>query len=100
MPSTSRLGAVAVVYGLLLDDEASMRTRQLRMLGHRETQAVAQETERLSSQVAEVPSRIRLPLLDLAAPALRDLSDEQRSRPPSRITSSRIMSSRITAEGK
>jgi Zn-dependent protease with chaperone function len=74
------LGAVAVVYGLLLDDEASMRTRQLRMLGHRETQAVAQETERLSPQVAEVPSRIRLPLLDLAAPALRDLSDEQRSR--------------------
>ncbi|PSQ66711.1 MAG: peptidase M48 [Bacteroidetes bacterium QH_2_64_74] len=74
------LGAVAVAYGLLLDDEASMRTRQLRMLGHRETQAVAQETERLSPQVAEVPSRIRLPLLDLAAPALRDLSDEQRSR--------------------
>jgi len=74
------LGAVAVVYGLLLDDEASMRTRQLRMLGHRETQAVAQETERLSPQVAEVPSRVRLPLLDLAAPALRDLSDEQRSR--------------------
>jgi hypothetical protein len=50
------------------------------MLGHRETQAVAQETERLSPQVAEVPSRVRLPLLDLAAPALRDLSDEQRSR--------------------
>lgn len=74
------LGAVAVVYGLLLDDEASMRTRQLRMLGHRETQAVAQETERLSPQVAEVPSRVRLPLLDLAAPALRDFSDEQRSR--------------------
>ena len=74
------LGAVAVVYGLLLDDEASMRTRQLRMLGHRETQAVAQETEHLSPQVAEVPSRVRLPLLDLAAPALRDLSDEQRSR--------------------
>jgi Zn-dependent protease with chaperone function/uncharacterized tellurite resistance protein B-like protein len=74
------LGAVAVAYGLLLDDEASMRTRQLRMLGHRETQAVAQETERLSPQVAEVPSRVRLPLLDLAAPALRDLSDEQRSR--------------------
>ncbi|PSQ70024.1 MAG: hypothetical protein BRD26_05460 [Bacteroidetes bacterium QH_1_64_81] len=74
------LGAVAVVYGLLLDDEASMRARQLRMLGHRETQAVAQETERLSPQVAEVPSRVRLPLLDLAAPALRDLSDEQRSR--------------------
>ena len=74
------LGAVAVVYGLLLDDEASMRTRRLRMLGHRETQAVAQETERLSPQVAEVPSRVRLPLLDLAAPALRDLSDEQRSR--------------------
>lgn len=94
------LGAVAVVYGLLLDDEDAMRERQLRMLGHRETQAVAQETERLSPQVAEVSSRIRLPLLDLAAPALRDLSDEQRSRPPSRITSSRIMSSRITAEGK
>ena len=74
------LGAVAVVYGLLLDDEASMRTRQLRMFGHRETQAVTQETERLSPQVAEVPSRVRLPLLDLAAPALRDLSDEQRSR--------------------
>lgn len=74
------LGAVAVVYSLLLDDEASMRERQVQMLRHRETQAVAEETERLYSQVAELPSRVHLPLIDLAAPALRDLSDEQRAR--------------------
>lgn len=74
------LGAVAVAYGLLLDEEESMRTRQLRILRHKETPPVAEETERLYPQLAGLPSRGRLPLLDLAAPALRELSEEQRTR--------------------
>jgi len=74
------LGAVAVAYGLLLDEDEAMRTRQLRMLRHQEVQTVAQETERLYPQVAALPARVRLPLLDLAAPALRALSVEQRAR--------------------
>jgi hypothetical protein len=74
------LGAVAVVCGLLLDEDASMRTRQVRMLRHREPQAVAEEVERLYPAVADLPPRLRLSLLDLAAPALRELSDTQRER--------------------
>lgn len=74
------LGAVAVVYGLLLDDEETMRTRQLRILRHKETQPVVEETERLYPQLADLPSRVRLLLLDLSAPALRKLSEEQRDR--------------------
>jgi len=74
------LSAVAVAYALLLDDEDAMRERQVRILRHRETQPVVEETERLYPNVAELPSRIRLPLLDLAAPALRECSEEQRAR--------------------
>ena len=74
------LSAVAVAYALLLDDNEAMREHQLRILRHRETRPVVEETERLFLDVAAVPSRIRLPLLDLAAPALRECSEAQRTR--------------------
>lgn len=74
------LSAVAVAYALLLDDDEAMREQQRRILRHRETRPVVEETERLFPDVAAVPSRIRLPLLDLAAPALRECSGEQRTR--------------------
>lgn len=74
------LSAVAIAYALLLDEEDAMRERQLRILRHRETEPVVEETGRLYPKVAELPSRIRLPLLDLAAPALRECSEEQRAR--------------------
>lgn len=74
------LSAVAVAYALLLDDEDEMREHQLGILRERETRPVVEETERLFSDVSALPSRIRLPLLDLAAPALRECSEEQRTR--------------------
>ena len=74
------LSAVAVAYALLLDDDEAMRECQLRILRHRETRPVVEETMRLFPEVTAVESRIRLPLLDLAAPALRDGSEEQRTR--------------------
>jgi len=74
------LSAVAVTYALLLNDDEALRERQLRILRHRETRPVVEETERLFPEVDAVESRIRLPILDLAAPALRDSSEEQRTR--------------------
>lgn len=74
------LGAVALVYGLLLDRDASMRETQLALLRDREAENVVEETERLYPHVRALDRRVRLPLVDMAAPALRDLSDAQRTR--------------------
>lgn len=74
------LGAVAVVFGLLLDRENSMREKQLSHLRERLGKGVVEETQRLYSEVSGMERLLRLPLVAMAAPALRDLSDSQRTR--------------------
>ena len=74
------LGAVAVLYGLVLSPDDGMREQQWNLLRFRETEPVVEEAERLSNTVRNVQRTLRLPLAALAAPALRDLSEEQRTR--------------------
>jgi Zn-dependent protease with chaperone function len=70
-------GAEAVVYALLLDpDDAEVRRAQLRTLRERDAEA-ARRAEDLFGRLDEVPRRARLPLVDLAAPALRSLGEPQ-----------------------
>lgn len=71
------LGAVAVAYGLLLDADEAMRTKQLDILRQHTDEPVFDETQRFYPELKELDRRLRLPLLELAAPALRDLSPEQ-----------------------
>src|SRR5262249_37036450 len=71
------LSARALVYALLLDPRADLRDLQLtRLKAGAEPRDVA-ETLRLLAAVQVLPDTHRLPLLDLAMPALRQMSPLQ-----------------------
>jgi hypothetical protein len=83
MPDVLRVAAQdpfsarALVYALLLDPRAGLRDRQLtRLKAGTESQDFA-ETLRLVAPVQALPDTHRLPLLDLAMPALRQMSPHQ-----------------------
>ena len=67
-------GARAVVYCLLLNAEAEPRRRQLERLEQHADEAVYRETLRLIPEAERVDPQARLPLLDMAIPALTELS--------------------------
>ncbi len=71
-------GARAVVYALLLDSQPSVRKQQV---AHLETDAdtgVYEETRRLEPLLEHLPPAMRLPLLEIALPSLRALTQGQR----------------------
>jgi hypothetical protein len=70
-------GARAVVYTLLLDRETGPRQVQLAHLADAADPGVYQETLRLAPLVAELDVRARLPLVEIALPALRELTPAQ-----------------------
>jgi len=70
-------GARAVVYCLLLNAEQTARTAQLKRLSENADPAVLAETRKIQEQVTRLPEQLRLPLLDVAVPALKTLSDVQ-----------------------
>jgi hypothetical protein len=70
-------GACAVVLGLLLDRDPAIRRAQMDALRAGVDPAVYSETVRLSPAVEQCPVEGRLPLVDLALPALRRLSEPQ-----------------------
>src|SRR6516164_3239841 len=83
MPDVLRVAAQepfsarALVYALLLDPRADLRDFQLgRLKTGAEPQDFA-ETVKLAAPVQSLPDRFRLPLLDLAMPALRQMSPPQ-----------------------
>ncbi len=67
------LGASALIYALLLSSDPTVRAKQLDLLGQAAPPA-RQECERLLPDVATVATRAKLPLVDLALPALRHFS--------------------------
>jgi hypothetical protein len=67
-------GARAVVYTLLLDRETGPRQVQLAHLAKAADPGVYQETLRLAPLVAGLDVRARLPLVEIALPALRALT--------------------------
>lgn len=71
-------GAVGVVYALLLSTDPDERGRQLSLLAARPDSLFHQEVPDLSAWVAGLDAALRLPLLDLAVPALRALNAGQR----------------------
>jgi hypothetical protein len=70
-------GARAVVYALLLDDDPGVVQTQLARLDGKAEPGVADLTLSLRADVAAVDQRARLPLVDMALPALRSLSPTQ-----------------------
>jgi len=71
------MGASVLIYGLLLDAGEAIRARQLEELASIAGDGVARETLRLLPEIAEVANRARLPLVDMALPALGELSPNQ-----------------------
>jgi hypothetical protein len=67
-------GAEAVVYSLLLDRDPAIRETQLTLLRERAEPAAFERTLALQAAVVGCPVEARLPLLDLALPALAKLS--------------------------
>jgi Zn-dependent protease with chaperone function len=70
-------GACAIVFGLLLDRDRALRGVQLEELRRTTEAAVYAETVRLWPALESCPTEARLPLVDLALPALRRLSEPQ-----------------------
>jgi Zn-dependent protease with chaperone function len=70
-------GACAVVFGLLLDRDPSVRRAQLDALRAGVDAAVYAEAVKLAPALEQCPTEGRLPLIDLALPALRRLSEPQ-----------------------
>ncbi len=71
------VGAQAAVYCLLLDEDNAVSQNQRQMLAGSADPAVGAETEMLAPEVARISPEARLPLVDLALPALRHLSGDQ-----------------------
>ncbi|HEX4629348.1 MAG TPA: M48 family metallopeptidase [Chthoniobacterales bacterium] len=71
------LGAHAMVCAFLLAEDAAAREKQLDELGRATVEAVRDETRRIWPDVQGIPPQARIPLVDLALPALRRLSPSQ-----------------------
>ena len=71
------LGAHALVCAFLLAENAAAREKQLEELGRRTSDAVRQETIRIWPAIQDIPAHARIPIVDLALPALRRLSPAQ-----------------------
>jgi len=69
--------ARALVYGLLLDERPEVRKAQLLRLSQHADPAVFGETTKLLRELGSVLPSQRLPLVDMAFPTLRRLSEDQ-----------------------
>jgi Zn-dependent protease with chaperone function len=68
------IGAEAIIYSLLLSREPKLQKEQLALIPEASSPGIGREVKRIQATVAELPTRTRLPLVDLAIPALRQLS--------------------------
>ena len=71
------LGASALVCAFLLDGDPVARDKQLEELGRTTSEEMRQETLRIWPEVQGLPPQARMPLVDIALPALRRLSPQQ-----------------------
>jgi Zn-dependent protease with chaperone function len=67
-------GAMAIVYGLLLDADPAARTRQMALLKESVASDVLEILQQFRPVLPYLSPRTRLPLVDLAIPALRTMS--------------------------
>lgn len=69
--------ATALIFALLLSQETKLRAEQLEEISRRTSANVGQRTAALQSEVAPLAARARLPLVNLALAALRNLRPEE-----------------------
>jgi Zn-dependent protease with chaperone function len=73
----STFGACAVVYALLLDADQQIASRQLQTLRDLSGGPVAEAADTLRPAIDRMDASARLPLIDMAMPALHGLSPDQ-----------------------
>ncbi len=73
-------GARALIYCLLLDDNAEVRANQMATLERNAEPPSFAETQRLRALIEPLPEDARLPLAELSFPALKELSPAQYER--------------------
>ncbi len=71
------LGSVATTCALLLDSDSDVKARQIEALQKVVPTAVLRQTLLLSDQLKSIDPQLRLPILDLAMPSLRQMSARQ-----------------------
>jgi len=71
------LDATALVYAMLLSPDDALRAEQLTELGERAAPGMGEKTAALWPEIAPIASRARLPLVNLALPALRQLRSDE-----------------------
>ncbi|MBX3354123.1 MAG: M48 family metallopeptidase [Phycisphaeraceae bacterium] len=69
--------ARSVIAALLLSDEPGVRQRQIDLLRRPGCEGMAELTLRLAPTIDRIPRDLRLPLVDLCVPSLRQLSASQ-----------------------
>lgn len=74
------VGALGLLFGLTLSASGADRERQLTVIRGLVDGEVEREILRLAPLVAALPEGHRIPLLDLAMPALRELTSDQREQ--------------------
>lgn len=70
-------GARMLVYLLLLDSDATIRSKQMALIKDMADPSVFQTLENALPHLHDIKPEMRLPIIDLAIPALRFLSPEQ-----------------------
>ncbi len=71
------MGAMAIVFTMLLDTDTNEKRRQLHGLQQIITDEIIRHVSKLDKTVKSLDSRLKLPLLDLSLPMLRQMSSEQ-----------------------
>ena len=83
MPSLIRQSASepysarAVIYALLLDGDYPVRVKQLEHLQYHADRDIYLLTQKIMNEINAVDVRLRLPLLDISIPVLKQLSNKQ-----------------------
>lgn len=70
-------GASVVVYALLLDQDHNERKNQLKILRRVSSDSIINHIEKTAGLLKNIDTRMRLPILDIALPALRQMSGDQ-----------------------
>jgi Zn-dependent protease with chaperone function len=74
------LSAQALMFALLLSDDGALRDGQLEEIGRQMSAAMREKVAALHPEVAPIAARARLPLVNLALPALRQLRADEFQR--------------------
>jgi Zn-dependent protease with chaperone function len=74
---TSLAGAVAIAYLLLIDGEKETRRAQAQIIQEEASASIAREAQRLWPAIRRIDDELRLPLMDLVFPVLRQMTREQ-----------------------